>query len=287
MTYMGGGALVNALEKINKAMEEAGSRTCAGLKAAGKPLRYEGIKKIKGSGQLDPKTGQGDTYESHVHNIQMAEVEVNTETGEVKVIKMTSATISADYQSPGCEGQLEGGMDQGIGFALREIYIPGETKDWITFKFPTIENMPEMELIFRETPRANGTLGATGIGEMTMVSTAPAVTNAIYNACRVRIFDLPATPDEVKKSLEALSRYRLFKASTAPRFLPGNRKFRVQVYLILLQTQPHRSGRYHIRPSRDASICIPHCESLPPCPGIRGLIVAQEDDQVELSFAMG
>ncbi|MDD5704001.1 MAG: molybdopterin-dependent oxidoreductase, partial [Dehalococcoidales bacterium] len=207
MTYMGGGALVNALEKINKAMEEAGSRTCAGLKAAGKPLRYEGIKKIKGSGQLDPKTGQGDTYESHVHNIQMAEVEVNTETGEVKVIKMTSATDLGPIINPqAVEGQLEGGMDQGIGFALREIYIPGETKDWITFKFPTIENMPEMELIFRETPRANGTLGATGIGEMTMISTAPAVTNAIYNACRVRIFDLPATPDRVKKSLEALSR---------------------------------------------------------------------------------
>jgi aldehyde oxidoreductase len=65
--------------------------------------------------------------------------------------------------------------------------------------------MPEMELIFRETPRKNGTMGgSTGIGEMTMISTAPSITNAIYNACGVRINHLPATPDKVKKGLAAL-----------------------------------------------------------------------------------
>ncbi len=59
-----------------------------------------------------------------------------------------------------------------------------------------------MEVITpRETPRAKGTLGATGIGEMTMVSTAPAVINAIKDACAVRIYDLPATPDKIKAAL--------------------------------------------------------------------------------------
>ena len=58
-----------------------------------------------------------------------------------------------------------------------------------------------MEIIARETPRLDGPLGATGVGEMTMTSTAPAVTNAIYNACGARIFDLPATPDKVKAAL--------------------------------------------------------------------------------------
>ena len=90
----------------------------------------------------------------------MAEVEVNTETGEVKVLKMTTAVDAGPIINPqAVEGQLEGGMDQGIGFALREEYIHGKTKDWMTFKFPTIEMMPEMELIFQETPRPNGTLG--------------------------------------------------------------------------------------------------------------------------------
>lgn len=67
--------------------------------------------------------------------------------------------------------------------------------------------MPEIEIIFQETPRPNGTLGATGIGEMTMISTAPSITNAIYNACGVRINHLPATPDKVKRAL------KLFKVS--------------------------------------------------------------------------
>jgi aldehyde oxidoreductase len=204
MTYIGGGALQNAVEQLKKAMDEAGSKTYEGLQKAGKPTRYEGVKKLK-PGKWDPETGQGDSNESLVHNIQMAEVEVNTETGDVRVIKMTTAVDAGVIINPqAVEGQLEGGMDQGIGFALREEYIHGETKDWKTFKFPTIEMMPEMEILFQETPRPNGTLGATGIGEMTMISTAPSITNAIYDACGVRINHLPATPDKVKKGLAAL-----------------------------------------------------------------------------------
>jgi aldehyde oxidoreductase len=203
-TYMGGGALVNALEKLKKAMDKAGSKTYAGLKQAGQPVRFKGVKKVAGSDHLDEKTGQGAAFDSQVHNIQMAEVEVNTETGDVKVLKMTTAVDCGPIIHPqNLEGQLEGGMDQGIGYALREEYVPGKTKDWITFKFPTIENSFEVEFIKRETPRFRGTLGATGIGEMTMVSTAPAVTNAIYHACGARIYDLPATPSKVKAALKA------------------------------------------------------------------------------------
>jgi aldehyde oxidoreductase len=203
-TYMGGGALVNGLEKMAKAMKEAGTKTYAGLKKAGKPTRYEGIKQIAGKDAFDPKTGKTDSFDSQVHNIQMAEVEVNTETGEVKVIKMTTAVDAGPIIHPqNLQGQLEGGMDQGIGYALREEFVLGKTKDWITFKFPTINDSFDVEFITRETPRNRGTLGATGIGEMTMVSTAPAVTNAIYNACGARIYHLPATPDKVKAAITA------------------------------------------------------------------------------------
>jgi aldehyde oxidoreductase len=203
-TYMGGGAMVNGLEQMAKAMKEAGSKTYTGLKKAGKPTRYEGSKQIAGKDNFDPKTGQSDSFDSEVFNIQMAEVEVNTETGEVKVLKMTTAVDAGPIIHPqNLQGQLEGGMDQGIGYALREEFVLGKTKDWITFKFPTINEAAEVEFITRETPRLRGTLGSTGIGEMTMVSTAPAVTNAIYNACGARVYDLPATPDKVKAALAA------------------------------------------------------------------------------------
>ncbi len=203
-TFMGGGALVVGLEKMAKAMKEAGSKTYAGLKKAGKPVRYEGSKEVVGQPPLDPKTGQGGNFGSQVHNIQMAEVEVNTDTGEVKVLKMTSAVDAGPIIHPqNFEGQMEGGMDQGVGYALREEYVHGKTKDWITFKFPTIDKSFEVDYVIRETPRKRGTLGSTGIGEMTMTSTAPSITNAIYNACGARIYHLPATPDKVKAALKA------------------------------------------------------------------------------------
>jgi aldehyde oxidoreductase len=202
MTYIGGGSAVLALQKMKRAMTEAKSKTYAGLKKAGKATRYEASKVVPGSEALDPKTGQGDSFATQVDNIQMAEVEVNIETGEVKVIKMTTSVDAGPIIHPqNLQGQLEGGMDQGIGYALREEYIHGKSKDWISFKFPTINDAAEVELIATETPRTTGTLGSTGIGEMTMVSTAPAVTNAIYNASGARIYDLPATPEKIKKAL--------------------------------------------------------------------------------------
>jgi aldehyde oxidoreductase len=202
MTYMAGGALVDALEKMKQAMQEASTRTYAGLKAAGKSVRYTGTKTVKSEKTLDPRTGQGDSFDSQVHNIQMAEVEVNTATGEVRVLKMTSAVDAGPVINPqSFEGQNEGGMDQGVGWTLREEYVHGKTHDWITFKFPTIEDSFDIKYVIRETPRTRGPLGATGIGEMTMTSTAPAVINAIHDACGIRIRDLPATPARVKAAL--------------------------------------------------------------------------------------
>lgn len=203
MTYMAGGSLVLAIEQLQKAMREAGADTCEGLRKAGKPTHYLGSKMAAGKEAiLDPETGQGLSFESRVHAIQLAEVEVDTATGEVRVIRMTTAVDPGTVINPhNLEGQLHGGMDQGVGFALREEYIHGETKDWITFKFPTMKTAFDMDVIINETPRAKGPLGAVGIGEMTMVCTAPAVINAIYDACGVRIHDLPATPDKIRAGL--------------------------------------------------------------------------------------
>jgi aldehyde oxidoreductase len=202
MTFMAGHALLNAIANLETAMAEAGSRTHEGLVKAGKPTRYEGFRENDGPAGIDKQTGQGKAQVTEVHNIQMAEVEVDTKTGATKVLKMTVAVDAGTIINPQAfQGQLEGGMDQGVGYALREEYVLGKTKDYVSIKFPTIRDIFDIETITVQTPRSNGPLGATGVGEMTMISTAPAVTNAIFNACGARIYSLPATPDKVKAAL--------------------------------------------------------------------------------------
>lgn len=205
MTYVAGGSLILAIGQLKKAMQDTGATTYEGLKRAGMPFRYMGSMKTEKEGALDAQTGLGPSFESRVHVIQMAEVEVDTETGEVRVLRVTTAVDPGTVINPqNLEGQLHGGMDQGVGYALREEYVHGWTKDWVTFKFPTMKTAFDMDVIMRETPRTRGPLGATGIAEATMVCTAPAITNAIYDACGVRIYDLPATPEKIKTGLAAL-----------------------------------------------------------------------------------
>jgi aldehyde oxidoreductase len=206
ITYMIGGALLDALGQLRSAMQETGAQTSEALAAAGKPTRYLGRKKNEDAGPLDPQTGQGPSFESQVHAVQMAELEVDTESGEVRVFKMTTAVDAGTVINPqNLTGQLEGGLDMGVGFALREQYIAGKTKDWVTFKFPTTRHSFDMETIIRETPRPKGPMGATGVGEMCMVPTAPAVINAVRNAAGIWICNLPATPDKIKAALAALA----------------------------------------------------------------------------------
>ena len=202
ITYMMGNALLDGLAKLKAAMEETGAKTGADLEAAGKPVRYLGNKKNEEVGPLDPETGQGPSFESQVHAVQMSEVEVDTETGGVKVLKVTTAVDAGPVINPNnITGQLEGGADMGIGLALREKYVAGETKDWRTFKFPTITTACDQEVIIRETPRPKGPMGCTGVGEMCLVPTAPSVINAIKNATGTFITDLPATPEKVLAAL--------------------------------------------------------------------------------------
>jgi aldehyde oxidoreductase len=202
ITFMIGGAVANALEQLKAAMAEIGAKTSSELEAAGKSKRYIGRKKIIYTDPLDPKTGQGPAYESWSYSLQMAEVEVDMESGKVRVLKMTAAAdVGMVIHPQNVTAQMEGGMDMGIGLALREKYTAGKTKDWATFKFPTIGDSCPMEVVLVETPRSMGPLGATGVAEMSIMPTAPAIINAIYNAAGVWICDLPATPDKIKAAL--------------------------------------------------------------------------------------
>jgi aldehyde oxidoreductase len=205
ITYMLGSAVLSALEQLKKAMQETKASNAKELAEAGKPVRYLGRKKNEDDGPAaDPKTGQGPSFESQVHAVQMVELEVNTSSGEVKILKMTTAVDAGTVINPNnLTGQLEGGADMGAGYALREKYVAGKSKDWRTFKFPTIADSFKQEVITIETPRPKGPLGATGVGEMCLVPTAPAVINGIKNAVGVYICDLPATPDKIMAALQA------------------------------------------------------------------------------------
>jgi aldehyde oxidoreductase len=199
-----GGAAVHAAQQLRAAMDELGSRCHADFAAAGTPARYQGKRTTIETAPLDPETGLGPSFEVNVFSVQMAEVEVNTETGEVRVVRLTSAADPGRIIHPGnVEGQLHGGMDMGAGFALREEYVPGKSRDWITFKFPNIRHAVDMDTILVETPRELGTLGSVGIGEMAMVATAPAIVNAIRDATGAMVYELPATPARVRAALAA------------------------------------------------------------------------------------
>jgi aldehyde oxidoreductase len=201
-TFMSGHALVNAMEALKAAMKEAGAKSYQDLVKAGKPTRYEARHSLEHTG-MDKETGQGQFFISHCHGVQMAEVEVNIETGEVKVLKMTGVVDAGTLINPlAVIGQIEGGMDMGAGMALREKYVHGETVDWVTYKYPTMKDAFEKEVILLESPRKNGTLGATGVGEFTLMPTSPSILNAIENAIGARIYDLPATPDKILKALK-------------------------------------------------------------------------------------
>jgi aldehyde oxidoreductase len=203
-TYMLGGAAVDAATHLREAMDELGSRRHADFVAADRPVRYQGKRTTIETAPLDPETGLGPSFEVQVFSVQMAEVEVDTETGEVTVVKLTSAADPGRVIHPqNVEGQLHGGMDMGAGFALREEYVAGKTRDWVTFKFPNIRYAMDMDAILVETPRELGTLGSVGIGEMAMVATAPAIVNAIRDATGAMVCELPATPKRVKAALAA------------------------------------------------------------------------------------
>jgi len=204
VTYMSGGAMVNAIETLKKAMAEAGATDYHQLVAAGKPTKYL-ASRIADTTPLDPETGQGIPFESRVHGVQMAEVEVDTETGDVRILKMTAVVDAGTIINPTIvEGQIEGGLDMGAGMALQEHYIHGETKDWVSAKFPTMKTAFDTELILVQTPRPRGTLGAVGVGEFVLLPTAAAIMAAIRDATGgARICDLPATPDRVLQAMRS------------------------------------------------------------------------------------
>jgi len=143
------------------------------------------------------------------YGAQFAEVEVDTETGQVTVVKMVAASdVGRAINPKSVEGQLEGGIHLGIGYALcEELAIDPETgvclnPNFMDYKLMRASDMPEIEIIIVESVDPNSIYGVKGIGEMAAIPTAPAVRNAIFNATGAKVFDLPLTADRVLKALQ-------------------------------------------------------------------------------------
>ena len=102
------------------------------------------------------------------------------------------------------EGQIEGGIAQGIGMALMEEYLPGRTDNLHDYLIPTIGDVPEIVSIMVEIPDPEGPYGAKGLGEHVLIPTAPAILNAIRHATGAEITRLPALPHRVRAAIRAV-----------------------------------------------------------------------------------
>lgn len=148
------------------------------------------------------KNGQGDPYASYGFGAQVAVVEVDVSLGTVKVVKLFAAHDVGRAINPVLvEGQVEGGIAQGIGMALMEEYIPGGTENLHDYLIPTIGDVPDIKTIIVEENDPHGPYGAKGLGEHVLIPTAPAILNAINHATGAKVRILPATPERVLSAL--------------------------------------------------------------------------------------
>jgi CO/xanthine dehydrogenase Mo-binding subunit len=152
------------------------------------------------------ENGQGDAYAVYSYATHVAEVEVDTETGQVSVVRVTAVHDVGRVMNPvTLEGQIEGGVLQGVGMALYEqMKTDGGavvTPDFSTYIIPTAMDTPEIRTAFVEDPYSKGPFGAKGIGETPAMPGAVAVANAVLNALGVRFHELPLTPERVRRAL--------------------------------------------------------------------------------------
>jgi aldehyde oxidoreductase len=201
-----GNAIRVACENLIKGMtrEDGSLRTFEAMKAEGLPLRYEG--KWVAPCKACDEYGQGNPFCCYMYGLFMSQVAVDTATGKTTVEKMVMvADIGKINNKLVVDGQLYGGMAQGVGLALSEDYE--DISKHSTMKgggIPEIKDIPDdIELIYVETPRPDGPFGASGTGELPLTSPHAAIINAIYNACGVRITQLPARPEKVLEGLQA------------------------------------------------------------------------------------
>ena len=163
---------------------------------------------LMGEGTFDPPTtpldadGQGVPYATYAFAAQLAEVEVDIELGTVKVLRIVAAHDVGRAINPTLvEGQIQGGVAQGLGLALMEEYLPGRTENLHDYLIPTVGDVPEIDCILIEDHEPLGPSGAKGIGEPALVPTAPAILGAVHHATGVRAYRVPLLPHRLRAAI--------------------------------------------------------------------------------------
>jgi len=209
--YLVGNAIIDSCTQLLKAMDKGDGtyRTYDEMVAEGIPTKYKGHFTVAPlCSPPDPETFQFAVrpVPTYQYGVFMTEVEVDVATGKAQVLKMTlNADVGVIASRQAVDGQMYGGMVQGIGLALSEDFedIQKHT-NLIAAGIPFIKDAPDALVVnYTETPRATGPFGAGGCGELPLSSPHASVANAIYHACGARITQLPARPEKVLAALKA------------------------------------------------------------------------------------
>jgi len=165
---------------------------------------------LRAEGHFDPpsaplgRNGQGAPYPTYGFAAQIARVQVDPELGTTRVLEIVAAHDVGRAINPiQVEGQIQGGIAQGLGLALIEEYLPGRTENLHDYLIPTIGDVPPIETILIEDPEPLGPFGAKGVGEPGLIPTAPAILGAIRHATGVRITEVPALPHRLRAAILA------------------------------------------------------------------------------------
>lgn len=149
---------------------------------------------------------KGNVSASYAFGTQIVELDVDVRTGVIRILKVTAAhDVGRVINALGIEGQIEGGVVMGVGYAIAEHLIVenGRVRNpcFRDYKLITAPEIPEIEMHFIETDDPEGPAGAKGVGEAPAICTAAAIVNALYNATGVRFYELPLTPERVLRAL--------------------------------------------------------------------------------------
>ncbi len=163
---------------------------------------------MKPKSDVDPETGAMDPDSTEAHACVVAEVEVDSETGEVDVLSLKCVYEVGRAVNPKLvEGQVVGGAFMGMSHALYETtdpYYPSlehKPMNWTEYNLPGPHEMPVIQAQILEYPSSTGPYGVKGVGEMTANAPIPAIANAVKNAIGVRIYELPITPERILRAL--------------------------------------------------------------------------------------
>ena len=202
-----GNAIKNGCDQLIAAMRKADGtyRTYAEMEDQKIPLIYSGKWVAANNVFCDLKTSQGAPFVIYMYGMFMAEVAVDTMTGKTSVEGYTVVgDVGKINNKLVVDGQMYGGVAQGIGLALSEDFEDlKKHTNMLACGIPYVKDIPDrIDLLYVETPRQEGPFGAAGVGELPLTSSHVAVINAIYDATGVRITHLPALPEKVMAGLK-------------------------------------------------------------------------------------